>query len=72
MHIRAFLLQMVETAKSYGADQYMECSVRRCQGLRVVLEAAAGTALRYKNPPPHVREEREEAARKRERIFKRS
>ena len=72
MHIMAFLLQKVEKAKSWGADRYMECSARRCQGLREVLEAAAGAALRYKSPPPHLREEREEAARKRERIFKRS
>ena len=60
----AFLLQCLETAKSWGADHYMECSARRCQGLREVLEELARTALRHKSLPPLVREEREEAARK--------
>ena len=56
---------MVERAKREGFDHYMECSVSRCQGLREVLEAAAGAALRHKSLPPHVRMEHGEATRAR-------
>ena len=70
MHVRAFLLQLHDIAKRKGAERYMECCPRRCQGMREVLEEAARAGLRYKESlPPHVRrarEKREEAARKRQ------
>ena len=69
MHVRAFLLQLHDIAKRKGAERYMECCSRRCQGLREVLEEAARAGLRYKESLPlHVRlaqekrEEWEEAA----------